>query len=75
MADPDPGPPLDVLVVGAGPTGLALACELARRGVDCRLVDREPGPAATSRALVVHPRTREAFDLMGIPPSRLRASQ
>ena len=74
MADPDPGPPLDVLVVGAGPTGLALACELARRGVDCRLVDREPGPAATSRALVVHPRTRETFDLMGIPPSRLRPS-
>ncbi len=74
MADPAPGPPLDVLVVGAGPTGLALACELARRGVDCRLVDREPGPAATSRAVVVHPRTREVLDLMGIPPSRLRPS-
>jgi 2-polyprenyl-6-methoxyphenol hydroxylase-like FAD-dependent oxidoreductase len=40
----------DVLVAGAGPTGLTLACALAARGVDVRVVDRAPGPARTSRA-------------------------
>jgi 2-polyprenyl-6-methoxyphenol hydroxylase-like FAD-dependent oxidoreductase len=56
----------DVLVVGAGPTGLALACELLRRGVHCRIIDKFSAPATTSRALGLQPRTLELFDAMGV---------
>lgn len=55
-----------VLVVGAGPTGLTAALELARHGVEVRIIDRAPEPAVTSRALVVQPRTLEIFDDMGV---------
>jgi 2-polyprenyl-6-methoxyphenol hydroxylase-like FAD-dependent oxidoreductase len=44
-------PPLDVLIVGAGPTVLTLACELLHRGVTCRIMDKSAVPAVTSRAL------------------------
>ena len=56
----------DVLIVGAGPTGLTLACELLRRGVSCRIIDKAASPATTSRALGLQPRTLELFDTMGI---------
>lgn len=56
----------DVLVVGAGPTGLTLACELLRRGVRCRIIDKASGSATTSRALGLQPRTLELFNTMGI---------
>jgi 2-polyprenyl-6-methoxyphenol hydroxylase-like FAD-dependent oxidoreductase len=59
-------PVLPVLVVGAGPTGLMVANELARHGVPPRIVDRGPAPATTSRALVVQPRTLEIFDDIGV---------
>jgi 2-polyprenyl-6-methoxyphenol hydroxylase-like FAD-dependent oxidoreductase len=55
----------DVLIVGAGPTGLTLACELAARGVPHRLVDQAPVASDKSRALVVHARTLEVFQKMG----------
>ena len=58
--------PIPVLVVGAGPTGLTMANELARHGVEPRIIDREPAPSITSRALVVQPRTLEVFDDMGV---------
>jgi 2-polyprenyl-6-methoxyphenol hydroxylase-like FAD-dependent oxidoreductase len=56
----------DVLIVGAGPTGLTLACELLRRGVSCRIIDKALAPATTSRALGIQPRTLELFDTMGL---------
>src|SRR5947207_1249227 len=59
-------PVLAVLVVGAGPTGLMVANELARHGVAPRIIDRGPAPATTSRALVVQPRTLEIFDDIGV---------
>jgi 2-polyprenyl-6-methoxyphenol hydroxylase-like FAD-dependent oxidoreductase len=55
-----------VLVAGAGPTGLTMALELARHGVEVRIVDRAPAAPTTSRALVVMPRTLEIFDDMGV---------
>ena len=56
----------DVLIVGAGPTGLTLACELLRRGISCRIIDKAASPATTSRALGPQSRTLELFDTMGI---------
>ena len=52
----------DVLVVGAGPTGLSLACRLARRGIDHLVVDHAPPGANISHGAVVHARTLEVLD-------------
>jgi len=52
----------DVLVVGAGPTGLTLALALITQGVPCTLVDALPEGANTSRAAVVHARTLEVLE-------------
>ncbi|MGW2057820.1 FAD-dependent monooxygenase [Streptomyces sp. NPDC001840] len=56
----------DVLVVGAGPVGMALALDLVRRGVRVRLVERGAGTFPGSRAKGVQPRTLEVFDDFGI---------
>jgi len=55
-----------VLIVGCGPTGLILAHELLRRGVGCRVVDKRPSAAGSTRAFTVHARTMEMFDHMGL---------
>lgn len=55
-----------VLIVGAGPTGLTLACELARYGVSFRLIEAAPGPQPGSRGKGIQPRTLEVFDDLGI---------
>jgi 2-polyprenyl-6-methoxyphenol hydroxylase-like FAD-dependent oxidoreductase len=55
-----------VLVVGAGPTGLLLASELYRRGVECRVIDAHPAPLHWDRATVVHPRSLEIFESLGL---------
>ena len=57
---------ISVLIVGAGPTGLTLACELARRGIQCRIIDKKPKPTQTSNALGIQTRTLELLDDMGI---------
>ena len=46
-----------VLIVGAGPTGLVLALSLARRGVPLRIIDRNSGPGQGSRAMAEQART------------------
>lgn len=58
--------PQSVLIVGAGPTGLALAAELARHGVLCRIVDKALAPSQTSKAIAIQARTLEIFSLMQI---------
>jgi 2-polyprenyl-6-methoxyphenol hydroxylase-like FAD-dependent oxidoreductase len=55
-----------VLVVGAGPTGLVLAIELARRRVPFRLIDRRPAPLGRDRAVVVKSRSLEMLAGMGL---------
>jgi 2-polyprenyl-6-methoxyphenol hydroxylase-like FAD-dependent oxidoreductase len=55
-----------VLIAGAGPTGLMLALWLARQDVRLRIVDKTEGPGTTSRALVMHARTLEFFQQLGI---------
>ncbi|MBA3451313.1 MAG: FAD-dependent monooxygenase, partial [Chloroflexia bacterium] len=59
------------LIVGAGPTGLTLAIELARRAIPFRLIDRDAERAPSSRAIGTQARTVEVFALMGIPESAL----
>ena len=61
----------DVLIVGAGPTGLMLANQLARRGVRIRIIDRHAGPARESRALGVQARTLEIYSHLGIADQAL----
>lgn len=56
----------NILVVGAGPSGLMMAGELARHGVPCRIVDRNDGPTKESRALGVQARTIQIFDSLGL---------
>ncbi len=56
----------DVLVVGAGPTGLMAALVLARRGVAAVVVDAKSGPTRESRALAVQARTMEIYDQLGL---------
>jgi 2-polyprenyl-6-methoxyphenol hydroxylase-like FAD-dependent oxidoreductase len=58
--------PLDVLVVGAGPTGLALAAQLRTYGTTFRIVDRSLDRVRESRALAIQPRTLEALAPFGV---------
>jgi len=63
---------LDVLIVGAGPTGMTTAIELARRNVGVRIFERRTKPSSHSKALVVHARTLEFMDILGIADEFVR---
>src|SRR5215471_2491327 len=56
----------DILVAGAGPTGLVLALWLTRLNVRLRIVDKTAAPGTTSRALAVQARTLELYDQIGL---------
>lgn len=58
----------DVLIVGAGPAGLTMACDLQRRGVNYRIISAAPGGFEGSRAKGVQPRTLEVLDDLGVLP-------
>jgi 2-polyprenyl-6-methoxyphenol hydroxylase-like FAD-dependent oxidoreductase len=60
------GSGLDVLIVGAGPTGLTLAAQLETMGATCRIVDRQLDRVHESRALAVQPRTLEVLCGLGV---------
>jgi len=62
----------DVLICGAGPTGLMLALRLVRAGVRVRIIDVAAEPGTTSRALVVHARTLEFYRQMGLAEAFLQ---
>ncbi|MGV2623122.1 UNVERIFIED_CONTAM: FAD-dependent monooxygenase [Halobacillus marinus] len=55
-----------VLIVGAGPTGLALAHSLVKLGVPFRIIDQNKGPGEASRALVIHARILEHYAQLGL---------
>jgi 2-polyprenyl-6-methoxyphenol hydroxylase-like FAD-dependent oxidoreductase len=57
---------VEVLISGAGPTGLTLACDLARRGVSVRLIEKSPVPFTGSRGRGLQPRTQEVFADLGV---------
>lgn len=56
----------DVIIVGAGPTGLALAVQLMRYNIDFVIFDQKEGVTELSKALVVHARTLEIYDQVGL---------
>jgi 2-polyprenyl-6-methoxyphenol hydroxylase-like FAD-dependent oxidoreductase len=62
----DAGDHVDVLVVGAGPTGLMLANWLVKLGVRVLIIDAKAGPTLESRALGVQSRSMEIFDQLGV---------
>ncbi len=70
MASAAPG---RVIVIGAGPTGLALAAELALAGVECLVLERRAGLRTDSRAMCVHARSMEMLDLRGLAETFARA--
>lgn len=55
-----------VLIIGAGPVGLTLACELARRNVSFRIIERATQPPQGSRAKALQPRSLEILNDLGI---------
>jgi 2-polyprenyl-6-methoxyphenol hydroxylase-like FAD-dependent oxidoreductase len=57
---------IQVLIVGAGPTGLVLAAELLSRGIRTRIIDQGDGVALQSRAIGLHARSLEVLDMMGV---------
>jgi 2-polyprenyl-6-methoxyphenol hydroxylase-like FAD-dependent oxidoreductase len=65
----------EVLIVGAGPTGLMLANQLGRRGVRAAIIDRHSGPAQQTRAMAVHARTLEIYAKLGIVERSLELGQ
>jgi len=62
----------DVVIVGAGPTGLTLGAELRRLGVPALILDKQAAGENTSRACVVHARTLEVLEGIGATPELLR---
>jgi 2-polyprenyl-6-methoxyphenol hydroxylase-like FAD-dependent oxidoreductase len=64
-----------ILVVGAGPTGLTMACELARHGTPVRIVEKLPGIVPYARATGIHSRTLEIFHQLGIVDGVLAGGQ
>jgi len=73
-AGTSPAPDVDVLIVGAGPVGLFLANECARRSLRWRLVEQRPRQSEHSKALAVMPRTLEIFDMAGLVAPFLAAA-
>jgi len=65
----------DVLIVGAGPTGLMLANQLARRGIRATIIDRHAGPAEQTRAIGVHARTLEIYAKLGVAARALELGE
>jgi 2-polyprenyl-6-methoxyphenol hydroxylase-like FAD-dependent oxidoreductase len=59
------GSDLDVLIIGGGPTGMMAACELLRRGVRVRIVDRAPESSAFPKALLLWPRSLDLLEDLG----------
>lgn len=74
MSD-DPLRSTDVLIVGAGPTGLVLAIWLTRLGVRVQIIARSRGPGTASRALVVHARTLELYEPLGLAQAAVAAGK
>lgn len=64
---------VDVLIAGAGPSGLMLACQLILHHISFRIIDKKASPAMHSGALIIHARTLEILDQMGLAEKAIEA--
>ncbi|HEY3371822.1 MAG TPA: FAD-dependent monooxygenase [Prolixibacteraceae bacterium] len=64
---------VDVLIVGAGPAGLMMACQLALHNISSRIIDKKASPAIHSGALIVHARTLEILHQMGLAEKAIQS--
>ena len=71
----NPSSKTDILIVGAGPVGLTLACDLARHGINFRIIDKGPGRSVHSKAIVIHARTLEILESLGVIDAFLECGQ
>jgi 2-polyprenyl-6-methoxyphenol hydroxylase-like FAD-dependent oxidoreductase len=65
----------EVIIIGAGPTGLSLACQLVRYGIDFVIIDRKIGVTTHSKALGVQARTMEIYEQLGVAQQALDLGQ
>jgi 2-polyprenyl-6-methoxyphenol hydroxylase-like FAD-dependent oxidoreductase len=65
----------DVIIVGAGPTGLSLACQLVRYGIDFVIIEKKAGVTTHSKALGVQARTMEIYEQLGVAQQALDLGQ
>jgi 2-polyprenyl-6-methoxyphenol hydroxylase-like FAD-dependent oxidoreductase len=65
----------DVIIVGAGPTGLSLACQLVRYGIDFVMIDRKATLTTHSKAIGVQARTLEIYEQLGVVKEALDRGQ
>ena len=65
----------DVLVIGAGPVGMTVANELLRHGVKPRIVDKSPSIREVTKAMILHVRTQEVLDKVGVAERARREAQ
>lgn len=63
----------NVLIVGAGPTGLVLALWLSKQGIAVRIIDKNTEPSQSSRALGIHARTLELYQQMDLAEEAIQA--
>ena len=64
---------IEVLIVGAGPAGLMMACQLAIQGIRFRIIDKKEHPTTNSGALIIQARSVEIFNQMGIAQKVIQA--
>jgi 2-polyprenyl-6-methoxyphenol hydroxylase-like FAD-dependent oxidoreductase len=62
----------DVVIIGAGPTGLSLACQFVRYGIDFVILDKNEGVTPYSKAIGVHARTLEIYEQIGLAPKAIQ---
>lgn len=65
----------DVMIIGAGPTGLSLACQLVRFGINFMIIDRKSGVTTRSKAIGVQARTMEIYEQLGIVEQAINRGQ
>ncbi|WP_126322175.1 FAD-dependent monooxygenase [Candidatus Rickettsiella viridis] len=65
----------DVLIIGAGPTGLMMACQLLRFGINFRIIDKQKDRALESRAFAIQAKSMEIFQNLGISAEFLKVAR